>query len=497
MSNYELEHKLEHVYALAAYAEVEKKPVNSKNCQRILEKQNKRVHELMKAAYEIPFYRARFEQSGTTPDDYHCAEDLYKFPLLTKDELRDWMDEEAAKDPEKYKYWHVSPTSGSTGRPLRVLISPKEYGYVIANWLRTMGYGGFNPFTGKTMCRPNSLHGAVKEFDSPVQKAGILRRKYMSDTIKQRVDTQTLVDEINAYKPDYLYNHKNLLMRIAKYVKENDLYIHQPSFYTPFGEMLDNPSRALLIDVFGLGLIDAYGMGETGSCVIRIPGKKYYQVNSDLFVVNVYNQDLTGPALKGMMVITPLYKTELPLINYTSFDHADSYMKKGLRFVRGVQGRMNDVIHHRDGRVTEWGNISGVVNYIPDIISYRMVQETYEDLTLMMVRNPDTPVEKQAEIEAFLEEKLMAMFKDPSIRITYQWLDEIPVDPNGKLRVIISKVKPGAIGEPEHAGEDVGSAAITPDDAPAAEEAAATEEAPAEAEEEAPTEAEDAPGTAE
>ena len=323
-----------------------------------------------------------------------------------------------------------------------------------------MGYGGFNPFTGKTMSRPNSLHGPVKEYDSPIQKMGILRRKYMSDTIKQRVDTQTLVDEINAYKPDYLYNHKNLLMRIAKYVKENDLYLHKPDFYTPFGEMLDDPSRALLTEIFGPGLIDAYGMGETGSCVIRLPGKKYYQVNSDLFVVNVYNQELTGPAMKGMMVITPLYKTELPLINYTSFDQADSYMKKGLRFMRGIQGRMNDVIHHRDGSVTEWGNISGIVNYIPEIISYRMVQDTYEDLTLMMVRNPDTPVEKQEEIEKVLDEKLMAMFKDPSIRITYQWLDEIPVDPNGKLRVIISNVKPGAIGEPEHAGEDVGSAEI-------------------------------------
>ena len=459
MHNYELDHKLEHVLTLRAYADVERKPVNSKNYQRILEKQNERVHELMKAAYEIPFYRARFEETGTTPDDYHCAEDLYKFPLLTKDQVRDWMDEEAAKDPEKYKY----------------LISPREYAYVTANWLRTMGYGGFNPFTGKTMCRPNSLHGPVKEYDSPIQKLGILRRKYMSDTIKQRVDTQTLVDEINAYKPDYLYNHKNLLMRIAKYVKENDLYIHQPSFYTPFGEMLDEPSRALLMDVFGPGLIDAYGMGETGSCVIRIPGKKYYQVNSDLFVVNVYNKDLTGPAMKGMMVITPLYKTELPLINYTSFDQADSYMKKGLRFVRGVQGRMNDVIHHRDGSVTEWGNISGIVNYIPEIISYRMVQETYDDLTLMMVRNPETPVEKQEEIEKVLEEKLMAMFKDPNFKITYQWLDEIPVDPNGKLRVIISNVKPGAIGEPEHAGEDVGSAEIAPNDTEA-EAAAEAEE---------------------
>ena len=176
MRNYELDHKLEHVYTLKAYAEVERKPVNSKNCDRILKLQNKRVHKLMKAAYEIPFYRARFEQSGTTPDDYHCAEDLYKFPLLTKDQLREWMDEEMEKDPDKYKYWHVSPTSGSTGRPLRVLISPREYGWVTANWLRTMGYGGFNPFTGKTMSRPNSLHGPVSEYDSPIQKMGILRR---------------------------------------------------------------------------------------------------------------------------------------------------------------------------------------------------------------------------------------------------------------------------------------------------------------------------------
>ena len=82
----------------------------------------------------------------------------------------------------------------------------------------------------------------------------------------------------------------------------------------------------------------------------------------------------------------------------------------------------------------------------------------------MMVRNPDTPVEKQEEIEKVLDEKLKAMFRDPSIRITYEWLDEIPVDPNGKLRVIISKVKPGAIGEPEHAGEDVGSAQIEGND---------------------------------
>ena len=108
---------------------------------------------------------------------------------------------------------------------------------------------------------------------------------------------------------------------------------------------------------------------------------------------------------------TPLSETELPLINYTSYDQLDSYMRRGLRFARGVQGRMNDVIHHRDGSVTEWGNISGIVNYIPEIISYRIVQEDYENLTMMMVSNPDAPEERQDEIVKQLDEKLMALYE--------------------------------------------------------------------------------------
>jgi hypothetical protein len=32
------------------------------------------------------------------------------------------------------------------------------------------------------------------------------------------------------------------------------------------------------------------------------------------------------------------------------------------------------------------------------------------------------------------------MFKDPSFKIKYEWYDEIPADPNGKLRIILCKV---------------------------------------------------------
>ena len=444
MRNYERDEKLEHLNTIKTYMSLVREPVGPNNEQRILRLQQQRLQALMKIAYDIPFYRERFERSHTKPEDYRCAEDLYQFPVLTKDELRDWMDEEAERHPEKYERWHVSPTSGSTGRPLRTLISPRENAVYTANWLRTIGLGGYNPFTGKTMSRPNSLHVVIdpNKGDSPLQKLGILRRKYMSDTILQRVDTQTLVDEINAYQPDYLYNHKNVLVRIAKYVKDNDLYIWQPKFYTPISEMTDEPARKLMTEVFGPGLLDAYGMAETGSCVVRIPQRDYYQVNSDAFVVNTYNSKLDGPADDGMAVITPLLKTELPLINYASLDYLYSFTHHGLRYAAGLQGRMNDVIYHSNGTTTEWANISVVMNYTPEVVSYRLIQEELGSVHLIMVRHPDTPAEEEPAVAARVCEGLSGIFKDPLMTITTEWVDDIPSDPNGKLRVIVNKVKP-------------------------------------------------------
>lgn len=437
--NYAAERKLENVYALKNLTTLYKKPIRGKDYKHLKEVQDAKVQELMARAWDIPFYRKRFEESGTIPADYKTAADLYKFPVLTKAELRDWMDSEAAQNPEKYAHWHISPTSGSSGAPLRTLVSPKENAWMTANWLRVLSMPGFDPFTGKTMCRPNSLHGPVKSRDSIVQRFGILRRKQMSDALKNRLTSEQLLQEINDYKPDYLYNHKNVLVRVAAYVKKTGAYCHKPKFYTPFGEMMDEASRQLLTEVFGDGLVDAYGMSEVGSCVIRLPHKDEYQVNSDTHVVNIYDAELKNPADCGPAVITPLFKTDLPIINYVSGDSMDTYMKAGLRFVKSIQGRMNDVVKHRDGSVTEWGNVAVIMNWIREIIQYRMVQEDYENITLMMVLDPAVDESKKPELEAVLTDKLGTLLKG-EFNFKYEWYEEIPSDANGKLRILVSKL---------------------------------------------------------
>lgn len=439
--SYASDRKMENVIMLQILAGLDKKPPQRvQELRKVKEKQDQRVHELMVRAYDIPFYRQRFEQTGTTPDDYQTAADLYKFPVLTKEQLRDWMDEELEGNPEKYKDWHVNPTSGSTGIPLRTLFSPRENAAVHANWLRVLMMGGFVPIVHKNLHRPNSLHTVTGGKKSLMQKAIDLRWKEMSDSIKNRVPSEQLLKEINDYKPYFLYTHKNVLVRVAKYAKEHNIPLWQPKLYAPISEMLDHQSEQLLLEMFGPGLLNAYGLSEVGSCATRLPGSKEFVVNNDTHVINIYSDD-GKPSDNGMAVVTPLFKTDLPIINYETRDRMESYQKEGIRFITSLLGRMNDVIRHKDGSVTEWGNIEIVVNYSTnlDIVQSRFIQESYDLIRIQLVKDPASKLTNE-EIEARYTEKFAPVLNN-EFRFEYEWMDEIPADPNGKLRMIVCKVK--------------------------------------------------------
>ena len=86
-----------------------------KNFSRVMDMQCERVQKLAKRAYRIPFYRERFEACGCTPDDFHSAEDLAKFPVMTRADLRTWM-QEVLKDydeasgqqsAQKHRFSHI------------------------------------------------------------------------------------------------------------------------------------------------------------------------------------------------------------------------------------------------------------------------------------------------------------------------------------------------------------------------------------------------------
>lgn len=407
----------------------------SKDPKKIKRKQNRNVHRLMKAAYEIPFYRKRFDENHLTPDDFHCSEDLVKFPVTTKADLRLWMKEMYDTHPETRDSWDATSTSGSTGVPLRLYQSQREHACANASWIRTLMSFGYDPFFGKMISFESSYRTEKKQHDSILQKFGILQRRKLSEKRCVGDGMREVIAELNHYAPDLICLRKNCIVRIALYAQEHNITIRQPKWYIPVSEMVDEMTRSILEKTFGPGLVDAYGCDETGSCLVKRPGNDYYDACNDTHVVNIYNED-NQLSNDGKVILTTLYKHDFPIINYDVGDIASSYIKDGIRYVTKIHGRLNDMVKHENGDQTSVLELRKIPNGITGIAQFRYVQDSFHDLRVELVRDPQDLTYSNEEITAFFMQKLTTLYGD-EFRIQIEWLDVIPPDPNGKLRCFI------------------------------------------------------------
>ena len=74
-----------------------------------------------------------------------------------------------------------------------------------------------------------------------------------------------------------------------------------------------------------------------------------------------------------------------------------------------------------------------------DIFQIRFIQESYESVVIQVVKESGT--EKTTEdLEKILLNEFSGEFGD-GVTISFEWLDIIPPESNGKIRIMISKVK--------------------------------------------------------
>ncbi len=404
----------------------------------IKRRQGKKVHAMMKRAYEILFYRSRFEENHLTPDDFHSAEDLAKFPVLTRTELRSWMQEEYDAHPEKHDSWDVLSTSGSSGVPLKFLQTQRESACVDANWIRVLMYAGYHPLRGKLLSFETShRHVDPKKGDSIIQKFGLMRRRVVSEDNCVGDGIRDVLDEVNDYRPDVLCFRRNCLVRMALYAQQHDIKVWKPKFYVPVSEMVDDMTRKILSETFGDNLMDAYGSSETGSCIVKVPGADLYYINSDTHAVNLID-DEGRLCDDGRVIISCLFKKDFPIINYEVGDYATSVKVDGVRYIRTIRGRVNDLIKHENGADSSALELMKIPNGIVGIAQFRFIEESYHDMQIQLSLDPAN-VHSKEEIEEFFTEKMQGLFGG-EFRLHFEWMDVIPPDENGKMRCFACKV---------------------------------------------------------
>ncbi len=408
---------------------------------KIRRRQGRKVHKVMKKAYEIPFYRERFDARSLTPDDFRSAEDLAKFPVTTRADLRQWMQKELENYSEEEGTLEIFKTSGSSGIPLRFAVTHREAACMNANWIRVTMFAGYHPLRGKMLSfLTTHSHVDPEKGDSFIQKLGFFRRKVVPEHLYVGEGMRDLIQLINDYKPQMIAFRKNVLVRLALYAKNHDMTIFKPKVYTPVSEMVDEITRKLLLETFGEGLFDAYGCNETGSCAVRLPGKDNYYIYSDTHVLNLHDEEdrLTDD---GRVIATTLYKFDFPIINYEVGDRAISESIGGVRYLKRIMGRTNDLVKHANGTETSATELMKIPNGITGISQFRYIQTALDEISILLVADPSDHSHTKEDIEQFFSKKVEELYGYPEYRLDFRWMDEIPPDQNGKMRCFICEVR--------------------------------------------------------
>ena len=173
--------------------------------------------------------------------------------------------------------------------------------------------------------------------------------------------------------------------------------------------------------------------------LFELKGKRnQYIICHDTHIVHTLNEEGKS-ASSGRAVITSLYHYGFPIINYDLGDGLDIFEKDGLKYISRINGRLDDWIKFEDGEKLPFHFFYEVMEKRKEISQFRIIQETYHDVTIILVESKDYNV-PHVEVQTKIQEELESLFQKQILTIISNGGMSFLFDENGKLRMLISKV---------------------------------------------------------
>ncbi|MBE6956606.1 MAG: phenylacetate--CoA ligase [Ruminococcaceae bacterium] len=283
--------------------------------------QDERLVKQVKHVWDnVPYYRAKMEAKGVTPDDIKGVADLHKLPFVTKADLRDAYPYGLMGKPKK-DCVRIHSTSGTTGKRVMAFYTQHDVDLwedCCARALVAAGATeedvcqvayGYGLFTGGA-----GLHGGS-------HKVGCLTIPISSGNTERQIGfMQDLSSTILCCTPSYAAYLGESMKEMG--LGPDDIPLKAGIFGA---EAWSEEMRQDIQNTLGIKAYDIYGLTELSG-----PGVSFecsaqagMHVNEDHFIAEIIDPD-TGEVLpqgsKGELVFTSLTKEAFPLLRYRTRD---------------------------------------------------------------------------------------------------------------------------------------------------------------------------------
>lgn len=397
--------------------------------ESIREKQEKRLAVLCGVAKRNSHYYKKILPDSIT------LESLHEVPFLDKHLLREKSLDLRANCS---KFDRAKTTGGSTGAAVTIYKNPRAMAEELAATWRGYNWAGVNvgDRQGRFWGVPSSLQDRLR-----IQLIDfICNRIRISAFARTQDDWKLAYRALKSFKPTYFYGYASIIKEFANFMLgfEHEL---KPNSIISTSEVLTNPDRELIENVFSCRVYNEYGCGEVGTIAHECEHGRLH-INAENLIVEVIDEKgtLVSSCQDGELVVTDLSNLAMPLIRYRMADwgvisNEACPCGRNLPILKHVFGRAYDSLINNSGKkfhgefflyIIEDANKKGL-----KVDGVQFLQFKNNSITVKLICSDNV----YNNLTNFIKDRLVINF-DNNIEITFIKVDQIKREPSGKLRVV-------------------------------------------------------------
>jgi phenylacetate-CoA ligase len=323
-------------------------PIEKASTDELRALQLERLQWSLKHAYDnVEHYRRKFDAAGARPGDLKSLEDLAKFPLTAKADLRETYPFGMFAVPMD-QVVRIHASSGTTGKPTVVGYTARDIDTWTHCMARSIRAGGARPGDKVHVAYGYGLFTGGLGAHYGSERLGLVTIPMSGGMTERQV--QLIAD----FKPEIIMVTPSYMLAIADEMEKQGLDPKQSSLRIGiFGaEPWTNEMRRQIEQRLSLDAIDIYGLSEVmgpGVAQECVETKDGLTVWEDHFYPEVIDP-VTGKVLpdgeQGELVFTSLTKEALPVIRYRTRDLTRLLpgTARTMRRMEKITGRSDDMM---------------------------------------------------------------------------------------------------------------------------------------------------------
>jgi phenylacetate-CoA ligase len=401
--------------------------------------QDEKLRALIRYAYEnVPYYRQRWQTLRITPADIRSRADLPKLPILTKEDVvqnrEQLLSRAAARNQLSLRH-----TSGTTGKALHFYVSKDSIAFQWAIWWRHRLRFGLQPgswhanFTGRRVVPLRQQSPPYWRWNRPMHQALINMQHITPAKIGN------IMEFLNSNRFEFYSGYPSIIHALATTARGAGLALtSRPRVISTGAENMLDFQRRDIADFTGALLTDQYGCSEGCGNASHCPNFAYHE---DFEFGILEAQDPAPGARARAILCTGFASKEFPFIRYQVGDTAVWGAGSGpcpcgrsSRVLSRIEGRNDDCVVTPEGaRIMRFDYI---LKDQVQVKEAQVVQRALGEVVLRVVRRTAYCRKDEDTIRQGFAQWISA-----TMRLNFEYVDEIERERNGKFRAVVSHLR--------------------------------------------------------